>query len=115
MGPEETERRRTIHSYIRLLNNKNNTITGKKVRVKYKGIRIKKVRMKRRVRKPRPISPQEVIIVRKTKERYRGGAVTLQHILAENGVKMAHNRFAGYWSRKDLRRKSRRRASRGSG
>lgn len=61
--------------------------------IKYKGIPVRDIRLKSPGRKPKPISSQEVIIVRKTKERYDNGAVTLENILAENGVKMAHNRI----------------------
>jgi putative transposase len=65
----------------------------RKLRVKYEGVPIKKVQLKRRGRKQKPISSQDVTIVLKTKEKYRHGAVTLQNILAENGVNMAHNKI----------------------
>ena len=56
------------------------------LRVKYAGIPISDVQLKRRGRKSIPISAQEVIIVHTAKERYDSGAVTLQNILAENGT-----------------------------
>lgn len=61
--------------------------------VKYNGIQARDVRLRSPGRKSNPISQQEVAIVRKTKGRYDNGAVTLQGILAENGVKMGHNRI----------------------
>ncbi len=65
----------------------------RKLRIKYNGIPINKVQLRKCGRKPMPISMKEVILVHKTKERYDHGAVTLQNVLAENGVKMAHNRI----------------------
>lgn len=60
---------------------------------KYRDVPIRDIRLKAPGRKARPISTQEVAIVRKTKERYDNGAVILENVLAENGVKMAHNRI----------------------
>ena len=71
-------------------------ITSRWVRqlpVKYRGIPLKDIRIKSPGRKSQPVSQQEVIIVRKMKEKYDNGAVSLEGILAENGVKMGHNKI----------------------
>jgi len=78
---------------------------ARKLRVKYRGIPINKVQLRRRGRKPMPISTQEVRIVRKTKDRYDHGAVIIQNILAENGIKMAHNRIHHILVQEGLARK----------
>lgn len=65
----------------------------RKLRIKYKGIPIRDIRMKKRGSKGRPISTGEVGIVRRAKERYGNGADILERILAEKGIKMAHNRI----------------------
>jgi putative transposase len=75
------------------------------LRTKYNGIPINKVQLKRRGRKAISISPQEVGIVRKTKDKYDRGAVIIQNILAENGVKMAHNRIHRILVQEGLARK----------
>lgn len=65
----------------------------RKLLVKYKNMPIRDIRVKRRGRMAQQISIQEVEIVRKAKERYGSGANILERILAEKGIKMAHNRI----------------------
>lgn len=66
---------------------------ARKLRVKYKGIRIDNVQLKKRGRKSMPVSSQDVRMVCNAKERYGGGALTIEMLLAEKGIKMPHNRI----------------------
>ncbi len=61
--------------------------------MKYEGISLKDIRLRPPGRKPIPISTQQRIIVRKTKETYGSGAVTIEKILAEKAERMPHNRI----------------------
>ena len=74
----------------------------RKLRVKYKGIPIKDIRVKRRGCKTRPISLQETEIVCRAKERYGNGANILERVLAAKGIKMGHNRIHGILRREGL-------------
>ena len=66
---------------------------ARKLRVKYEGIPISDVQLRRPGRKPVQFSSWEIENVRRTKERYDLGAILLEQILTENGVKMSHNRI----------------------
>ncbi len=77
----------------------------RKLRVKYRGIPVYMVQLRKRGRRSVPISPQDARMVRKAKERYGGGALTIEKLLAERGAKMAHNRIHRILVREGLAKK----------
>ena len=61
--------------------------------VKYGDMPLTKIRIKKPGAKPKQISIADAQIVRMAKEKYAYGAILLERTLAENGVKMSHNRI----------------------
>jgi putative transposase len=78
---------------------------ARKLAVKYKDVTIKEIQLKVSGRKPKPISLKEVQTVRIAKENYAHGAILLEKVLAENGVKMSHNRIHRIMIREGLAKK----------
>jgi putative transposase len=60
--------------------------------LKYDGIPLTDIRIKKPGAVPRPISQEEVKIVRMAKERYGLGAVYLEKVIMAHGGKITHNR-----------------------